>query len=495
MENMDRREWLIAALGSAGLLGASGLFNRNSAYASILAEATAQVYTRRNVYCLSATSREIVSYKAAITAMRALPATNGTSWMAQANIHGTFAPPPGMITDACQHGTQFFLSWHRMYVYFFERIIRQKSGDVNFALPYWAYSPTGRRDLPALFRSPADATNPLYTSNRNASINAGTAITASLVDAGNALAQTLFNNFTNVLNGTPHGDVHIAVGGGMSNFQEAARDPIFWLHHCNIDRLWELWLASGGGRANPTTNNTWMTTPFNFYDETGATVSLTGAQIVDTACQLRYQYESDVCGRIIVIDPRWWRRYSRFPVPPEILIARLDSLGVRPPLPDPIPLVQPQDSVKLGPRPTQVALPVTAEGKRILSTLPRDPKAGGRINLLLEDLRLEGRPRVAYEIYIDLPPGETNPVYTSPHYVGNVNLFGPSPRAPHAGKREPQIVPLALAYLRLSEAKLWSEDTVRVTFVPRGLLEGQDPAKLLGQATQATIGRVSVQVQ
>ena len=32
----------------------------------------------------------------------------------------------------------------------------------------------------------------------------------------------------------------------------AAQDPIFWLHHANIDRLWNHWLQQGGGRADPT---------------------------------------------------------------------------------------------------------------------------------------------------------------------------------------------------------------------------------------------------
>jgi hypothetical protein len=494
MSDMQRRDFLIAALGSAGLLGASGLLERNSAYAAILRDVRSTVYTRRNVYCLNATSPEIVAYKSAITAMKALPNTNGVSWLAQANIHGTFAPPPGMIVSACQHGTTFFLAWHRMYVYFFERIVRKMSADPNFALPYWGYSPTGNRDLPSLFRNPANATNALYTANRNPTINGGALITASLVDAGPALAMTAFSSFTNSVNETPHGQVHVAVGGGMSNFQEAAQDPIFWLHHCNIDRLWELWLASGGGRVNPT-DATWLTTPFNFYDETGATVSLTGAQIVDTACQLHYQYESDVCGRTYVFDRNWWRRYTRFPIPPEAIVARLDTLLTRPPRPDPRPFAQSQEPVKLGGSAVRLALPINEEGKRMLSAIPRDPQAGGQINLVLDDVRLEGIPRVAYEIYVNLPADVKNPEYTSPHFAGNVNLFGPSPRGGHAEKQEPQVVPLTLVFLRLRDADRWPSDTVSVTFVPRGLTEGQNPARVLRDSIQATIGRVTLQIQ
>src|SRR5688500_2419825 len=105
MTHPDRRKFLLRSVQAAGMLAASGLLDRNSAAAAILRDATAApVYTRRNIYCLNAYSSDIVAYKAAITAMKALPATNGTSWLAQANIHGAFAPPPGMIADACQHG-------------------------------------------------------------------------------------------------------------------------------------------------------------------------------------------------------------------------------------------------------------------------------------------------------------------------------------------------------------------------------------------------------
>jgi hypothetical protein len=494
MSLLNRRRFLVRSLESAGMLAASGLLDRNSAAAAILRDVTAApIYTRRNIYCLNAYSSEVVAYKAAITAMQALPATNGRSWMAQANIHGAFAPPAGMIADACEHGSTFFLSWHRMYVYFFERIVRKLSGDANFALPYWGYSPTGSRNLPAVFRTPATAANPLYTANRNASMNGGANMTASQVQSGSALTHTDFTNFTNSLNGTPHGAVHNAVGGGMSSFEEAGQDPIFWLHHCNIDRLWEVWLGSGGGRVNPITNTSWMTTPFNFYDENGATVTLTGAQIVDTVCQLRYQYESDVCRRIIVFDPRWWRRYSLIAMPANLL-PRLDSLGARPPLPQPRPIALSQQQVNLGSSRARVALTVPAAERRILSALPRDSQGGGRVNLVLDNVRLEGRAQVFYEVYINLPDNVT-PTSTSPHYVGNVNLFGPSPRGRHVQKHTAQIIPLSVAYLQLRDANLWSDDTVRVTFVPRPIFEGQDPVRLLGQRRQATIGSVAIQIQ
>jgi tyrosinase len=270
MYGIDRRDFAITVATSLGLLQPA---SRMPLLRLSLKEQQA-TFIRRNVYCLSATSPELRAYKRAIDVMRARPANDPTSWQAQSNIHGAFRPnpatgvlnvcppataadfvaPAGMIADACQHNNLFFLAWHRIYLYYFERIVRAASGDTSFALPYWGYSPTDPRNLPEPFRSPGDATNALWTDQRATTINAGGNITASWVDASPALALTSFSTFQSTLSSTPHDLVHVAVGGGcgwMSAFETAGMDPIFWLHHANIDRLWDDWIASGGGRANP----------------------------------------------------------------------------------------------------------------------------------------------------------------------------------------------------------------------------------------------------
>jgi hypothetical protein len=48
-----------------------------------------------------------------------------------------------------------------------------------------------------------------------------------------------------------HGTVHVFVGNGqgMGSVPWAAGDPIFWMHHSNIDRLWVSWNQT---HTNPT---------------------------------------------------------------------------------------------------------------------------------------------------------------------------------------------------------------------------------------------------
>ena len=57
-----------------------------------------------------------------------------------------------------------------------------------------------------------------------------------------------FYNFNNVDRecdfAEMHNKVHLYIGGLMMDVPTSSNDPIFWLHHCNIDRLYERWLAN-----------------------------------------------------------------------------------------------------------------------------------------------------------------------------------------------------------------------------------------------------------
>ena len=63
------------------------------------------------------------AYASAIAVMKSRPADDPTSLRYQAAVHG------GAVEDKflnqCQHVTWFFLSWHRLYLYWFEQIVRK----------------------------------------------------------------------------------------------------------------------------------------------------------------------------------------------------------------------------------------------------------------------------------------------------------------------------------------------------------------------------------
>jgi hypothetical protein len=49
-----------------------------------------------------------------------------------------------------------------------------------------------------------------------------------------------------------HNRVHVWVGGTMGG-GTSPDDPVFWLHHCNIDRIWALWQYAHPGQNYPAT--------------------------------------------------------------------------------------------------------------------------------------------------------------------------------------------------------------------------------------------------
>ena len=144
-----------------------------------------------------------------LPSLKGRPRANPTSWRYLAAIHGTSIArsdwPQGATWHECQHSSWFFLPWHRIYLHYFERIVRRTIVDLggpdDWALPYWDYSDPDRpkvRKLPPAFRKrqmPSGDPNPLFVSERrqqNPDINGGGSLDASDVETGAAMAETSF---------------------------------------------------------------------------------------------------------------------------------------------------------------------------------------------------------------------------------------------------------------------------------------------------------------
>ncbi|KAK0657015.1 common central domain of tyrosinase-domain-containing protein [Cercophora newfieldiana] len=62
-----------------------------------------------------------------------------------------------------------------------------------------------------------------------------------------------------------HNEIHDRVGGGghMSSLEVSSFDPIFWLHHINVDRLWSIWQD-----LNPTSFMSPRPAPYSTFNAT-----------------------------------------------------------------------------------------------------------------------------------------------------------------------------------------------------------------------------------
>ena len=53
--------------------------------------------------------------------------------------------------------------------------------------------------------------------------------------------------FSNFLEREPHNRGHGWIGGDMGNPMISPNDPIFWMHHAQIDRIWSVWQTRNPG--------------------------------------------------------------------------------------------------------------------------------------------------------------------------------------------------------------------------------------------------------
>ena len=426
------------------------------------------VHVRKDIATLSA--NEIASLRKGVKVMMSRAPSDPTSWWYQANMHGTYDTPTQPLWNGCQHASYFFFSWHRMYLYYFERILRAASGDPYLTLPYWNYTLPSERAIPLPYRQPADGTNPLYVANRDATMNAGGSAPASAVSysvafsdlnfeaafgasfGGNSVpAPIQFDSGTGDLESQPHNVIHCVVGGLMCDPDTAAQDPVFWLHHSNIDRLWKRWLDQGGGRSSPTSDAAWMNTTFQFYDESGALASKAGKDILNTITQLDYRYDDDPPSWIIW-HPPWVAVAARqiAPGPPEKLAVREES------------------KVELAAEPVHIELKLSADAESKIDRMLADREKPHAVVLNLNGVEFQGNPGSYYEVYINLPwPFREPPDFHCIYYVGNLSLFLPRKAGHAAHKTGMASFDLTRLIQTMKEEKAWSGKELTVTFVPQ----------------------------
>lgn len=381
-------------------------------------------------------------YADGVAKMKALFESDPLSWTFQWYTHAVRAdrtkttelnriyPVPGpektlasTVWSTCQPhfnsaNVPFFLPWHRLYVLRFEMIIRKLTNQPQFTLPYWNYSAAGPTHgiLPAAFRVSSSS---LFVQNRIASVNAGQPIDASSPGslATTALSQCSYNpegavqGFCQALNSGLHGNVHVLIGDSknMGSVPWAARDPIFWLHHCNIDRLWTSW--NKAGRSNPNTT-AFLDRTFTFADQNGQAVV---GKVSDALSVLRLGYT-----------------YSTFEsVPacqqPSTTTSTTSTTTLAESARDATRVLAAAAQVTLMAEPVHVQLktaealaarePDTTFDRRI-----RQLPESTRVYLVISKLQAAAQPEVLYDLYIAPAEGAT-PKTSLRHRIGTINFF------------------------------------------------------------------------
>ncbi len=197
------------------------------------------------------------------------------------------------------HGGSIFLPWHRLFLLRLEQDLQRVLGQPGFGLPYWDWAED--RDLGStLWRAdrlgvnrgavtagpigalrirlsqPIDPRVGSYLGAHQPRAIArdagrGTLGLPTKADVARCVLEASYDHppfdagsqgpdgepgFRNLLEGwaTPpagfHNAVHVWVGGDMSP-GTSPNDPVFFLNHCNVDRIWEAWMTRGGRTYRP----------------------------------------------------------------------------------------------------------------------------------------------------------------------------------------------------------------------------------------------------
>jgi hypothetical protein len=378
-ETLDRRKFLAGAVGATLSMAISSCSPRKAK--ETLAQAQR---VRRSVRGMSADDPVLASYTKAIKLMRSLGRNDPSSWEFQVNLHA----------GGCHE--QHFWPWHRMFLYRFERIVSKISEDAHWAIPYWNYSNEDEHCLPEPFRAQP---SPLWIGNRLRGWNDGTlCLSPDHASYRRAFVSPNFFRANGAVFGTPHMSVHGDIGGPMQILETSPRDPIFYLHHSNIDRLWDLWLTSTSGASDPLWYEPWKSLSFPFYDEDGQQVQMTACDVLRAKEQLGYSYE------------------GAGTQPNQVCTGGLS----------PTVFVElPIDSVQIERIPTTVGEGVsrhaikTAGLKDLASLLAN---GNNHILLTLDELQADRPPGAVWDVYVG--PTGLEPIVGSPFFVGVLTLFG-----------------------------------------------------------------------
>ncbi len=463
---------------------------------------SASLSARMRYNVLSAQGQAMIrKYARAVQIMMSKPAWDPSSWTfwwythaipmsksaAIQQVFGQASSPAEQLAQkawwTCQphqegENTDNFLPWHRMLVYFLEKMIGAVLHDDTFTLPYWNCSPglpsSQSGIMPEVFRSPNDPLlASLYVQDRNDGVNSGAPIDSQnpgVLSATSAMAETTYSSnspkqgFCNSINLGVHAYVHALVGTvtNMGYVPTTAQDPVFWMHHCNIDRLWASW--NRAGYPNPTDPN-FLSQTFWFAGPDGEAVSIRVGDVMSIA-QLNYTYQE----------------FEPVPSPLNQPSPRLRNLA--PGAPVSTTVVASATAISLGSEIATVEIrPAPEVGNRVFDRSLAAPLAPdlGAYYLVVRDLRISAQPGVIYSLYLDVSEGASDETLHA-HKVGDLNFFQ---AMPGMEMNEPtRFVSYDITELVNSLGLSGSSSGVSLTIIPSG-----EPAP----GSEPVIGSINIQ--
>ncbi|KAK1439696.1 hypothetical protein QVD17_05516 [Tagetes erecta] len=242
------------------------------------------------------------------------------------------------------YNSWLFFPFHRWYLYFYERILGKLINDPTFALPFWKWDFPEGMEIPEMFipKYTSGILNPLYDVYRDA-----THVDKKLVDLDYDKDEKKLSNQEQIKcnlrtvyrdmirNGA---DTQSFFGGkysagnepgkneDMGNFYSAGYDPLFYVHHSNVDRMWKLWKGLGlPGHVEPNEEDDWLNASYVFYDENEELVRVYNKDCVNLG-KLKYNYIEDPDRDLPWLKVRPAKRSKRLQVASTEEVQRVEQL-------------------------------------------------------------------------------------------------------------------------------------------------------------------------
>jgi hypothetical protein len=333
------------------------------------------------------------------------------------------------VWDQCEHGTPNFFLWHRLYLIRFEKVLRAAAKDNTLRLPYWDYTDPTHTGLPPEFRSPTyvnaqgqSVDNPLYQARRDSSWGQpATKLDPDTTDIDAALDAPDFTSFQTEIENGIHGSVHCAMNRcpipAMGAVPYSANDPVFWLHHTNIDRMLSCWTSGKNHKITGTAKT------YTFVDTKGKLVKASTKKLI-AGGKLDYAYDkerdcardSGAAGGLAVAAASVSTSPASAPAPigkttAATVLGSTKNVQVR------------GDAVKTTlPLSTQPPASGTAP---TASTAKKFATPGKRTELVLKGIEAPEHPGVIYKVFISAPGS------TKREYVGSLSFFRHLHPKPH----------------------------------------------------------------
>jgi tyrosinase len=449
------------------------------------------VLPRERFQVFAANATKLKKLSDAVAKMKQRPVTDKTSWAYWANIHGVIGSSTDPQWNQCRHAHWWFVAWHRAYVLELEHQLQAAIQDTNFRLPYWDYLDTAQRKIPAAFKK---TTSSLFVPGRVGSeVGFEVSDLKKTFSAAQYTGNIIAGGFggATVASGTvsgpfskrgrmeqnPHNTVHVDIGGLMGDPRTAAQDPLFWMHHCNIDRIWEVWIKNGP-HTNPSggfTNET-----FTFPGVNGQPVTHKVADMFDTK-KLGYTYDRLNLQVQLASTPSPTRmpQPKAAPSPSRSEPESSPATAAESPTPEPeatkppVVLATVPDATPI----SVVAKPLTVKVKGAPvapehNMLRRDvnhKKAKKRVLLTLEGIQFTEPPKHLYKVYLNLPKADHKVAGDTPQYAGTLAFFE-SPEGHHGndGSERTETFDITDALASAKKAGAYDPNNLSVTIVPVG---------------------------